>query len=170
MNDNTMVFEELQTILSKEHEAHEQILCAATEVNNAIKKNDLMTLQKHTSSLDEQVIQVEQIEEKRMECCNRLSKTIGMPGKEVRLAAIIEKAPPLIREKLTRLHAALKNAIAKIAKITIANRIMIEEGLAMVQGQFAIIMQAGKKFSHYQNKGGRASARVPYNPLINRTI
>jgi hypothetical protein len=170
VNDNDTIFEELETILSKEYEAHEQLLCAATEVNAAIKKNDLTVLQKHTSILDEQVLQVELIEEKRRECCGKLSHAIGISIEKVRLGTIIEKAPPSFREKLAQLHASLKNTVAKIAKITLSNRIMIEEGLAMVQGQFAIIMQAGTKFAHYQNKGGRAAAAFPYNPLYNRTI
>jgi hypothetical protein len=170
MNDTDTAFEELETILAKEYEAHEKMLSAATEVNVAIKKNDLATLQKNTSNLDEQVFQIEQIEEKRLACCSRLSLSIGTGSEPVRLAAIIEKAPPLFREKLGQLQTALKNAIAKIAQITIANRILIEEGLTMVQGQFAIIMQSGMRFAHYEHKGGRATAALPYNPLFNRTI
>jgi hypothetical protein len=170
MNTTDTVFEELETILAKEYEAHEHLLSAATEVNAAIKKNDLTTLQTNTSNLDEQVFQIEQIEEKRMACCGKLSCSIGISSEPVRLAAIIEKAPPLFREKLSLLQTALKNAVAKIAHITIANRILIEEGLTMVQGQFAIIMQSGIRFAHYEHKGGRATAALPYNPLFNRTV
>lgn len=170
MNDTTAAFEELQTILAREYEAHEQLLSAATEVNSAIKKNDLAALQKHTSNLDEQVFQIERIEERRVECCGSISQSIGVPAGNVRLATIVEKAPPLLREKLAQLQTALKNALAKIAQLTVSNRVLIEAGLAMVQGQFAIIMQSGARFTHYEHKGGRATARLPCNPLFNRTI
>lgn len=170
MNDSNTVFEELQAILSREYEAHEHLLSAATEVNSAIKKNDLAALRKFTSNLDEKVFQIERIEERRQECCGALSRTIGFPAGNVKLAAIIEKAPPLLKEKLTQLQAALKNALAKIAQLMVSNRILIEEGLAMVQGRFAIIMQSGARFAHYQRKGGRAAARLPCNPLFNRTV
>lgn len=170
MNDSDTAFEELEAILTREYEVHERVLLAATGVNAAIKKNDLLTLQKQTSNLDEQVFQIEQIEEKRIECCGRLSRSIGIQGENIRLAAIIEKAPPLFRQKLRQLQAALKSALAKIARITIANRILIEKGLSMVQGQFAIIMQAGTRFAHYEHKGGHAVATLPYNPLYNRTV
>lgn len=170
MNDSDMAFEELEVILAREYEVHEHLLRAATEVNAAIKKNDLLTLQKHTSNLDEQVFQIEQIEEKRMECCSRLSRSIGIRGENIRMATIIEKAPPLFGQKLKQLQAALKNALAKITRITIANRILIEAGLTMVQGQFSIIMQAGTRFAHYEHKGGHAVGTLPYNPLYNRTV
>jgi hypothetical protein len=169
MNDTTTVFEELQTILAREYEAHEHLLNAATEVNCAIKKNDLAALQKHTSNLDDKVFQIEQIEERRKECCGAISQTIGFPAGNVRLATIIDKAPPVLREKLAGLQTALKNALAKIAQLTVSNRILIEEGLAMVQGRFAIIMQSGARFTHYRHNGGRAAARLPCNPLFNRT-
>jgi hypothetical protein len=170
MNSVDSIFEELESILANEYTMHEHLFNAATEVNAAIIKNDLNALQQQNAALDEQVFQIGQLEERRMECCARLSHAIGLSGERVRLAAIIEKAPPFIREKLGMLHKALKNAIAGIRRITTTNRTMIEKGLAMVQGQFAIIMQSGSKFANYQHTGGRATATVPYNPLFNRTI
>jgi hypothetical protein len=170
MNDHDTGFQELATILSKEFEAHEKLLSAATGINAAIRKSDLDTMQKRTSDLDEEVFQIQLIEEKRMECCSRLSRSIGIPGEKVRLGAIIEKAPPTFREKLGTLQTALKNALAKIARVTVSNRILIEEGLATVKGHFAIIMRSGSKFAHYQQKGGRVMAALPCNPLFNRTI
>ena len=172
MNDTAVAFEELESILVKECEMHELLLDAATGVNVAIKKNDLNTIQKHTGFLDDQVFQIEQIEARRIECCGKLSSAIGIPGKKVRLGAIIEKAPPLFREKLKALQAALKNALAKIAKIMVSNRILIEEGLRMVQGQFAIIMQSasGSQYQQYQRKGGRSAPKHSSNRLFNQTI
>jgi hypothetical protein len=170
MNAVEMNYKELETILAKECEAHEQMFQATQAVNNAIRESDLPTLQKHTAYLDGKVCQVEQLEERRRDCCGALARGLGLGRMPVRLAALIEKAPAAIAGKLAGLHASLRNALEKIAKANVSNRILIEEGLQLVRGRLDLVAQAAGRFDHYGQRGGRESAELPLHPFINRTI
>ncbi|MCU0608634.1 MAG: flagellar protein FlgN [Chitinispirillaceae bacterium] len=170
MNPTTAGFGELETILERETEAHEQMFNAAIQVNSAIKQKDLPAIQKQTASLDEHVVQIEKLEERRKECCASLSGGLGLNRESVRLATLIGKAPQACRDKLAQLQASLKSAVERIAKITVSNRILIEEGLLLVQGQFGIIMQSGSPFTNYRQYGNKAMSSLPCQSIINRTI
>ena len=171
MNPTDVSFQELETILAKECEAHEQLLSAATSVNSAMKESDLATLQRHTADLDEQVFQIGKLEEQRESLCSTLTRALGFTAQRtIKLAAIIEKAPAAIREKLVSLHALLKSALTKISYINISNRILLEEGLRLVHGQLQLMTRSGVQFEHYHARGNRATAALPYHPFINRTV
>jgi hypothetical protein len=171
MNPADVSFKELETILAKECEAHEQLLGAAASINSAIKESDLATLQQHTANLDEQVFQIGQLEEERKTCCSALSRALGLTAQgAVKLTAIIERAPAAIREKLAALQTLLKNALSKISHVNVSNRILLEEGLQLVHGQLKLMTQPGIRYTHYQSRGDRATSALPYHPFINRTI
>jgi DNA repair exonuclease SbcCD ATPase subunit len=170
MNSIEMNYEELASILGKEFEAHEQLLSAATQVNDAIKGSDIPTLQKHSSHLDNQVIMIEQIEQVRGECCKTLSRAIGIERTSVKLATLIEKAPARFREKLSSLHRALKELIGNISRINVSNRVLLEEGLELVRGRIAIIANPTDRFAQYRQGGRLKSANTQLHPFINQTV
>jgi phage I-like protein len=159
MNTTNASFEELETILSREYDAHAELLDAAMQVNAAVKESDLETLRLRTAHLDEKVSKIAEIEEQRTACCGT-----------ARLAAIIGQAPPYLREKLYNLQTSLKAMLHKISRVNVANRVLIEEGLQLVQGTLALTMQPGVRFAHYRERGNRATAALPFHPFINRTV
>jgi DNA repair exonuclease SbcCD ATPase subunit len=170
MTSTELAFEELETILSKEFDAHEQLFSAAAQMNNAIKESDLPTLQKRSSLLDSRVLMIEQLEQQRGDCCTVLSRSLGINRVTVKLATVIEKAPPRFRGKLASLHTALKNIINKISSINVSNRVLLEEGLELVRGRLALIANPGDRFAQYRQGGRLSAAAAPLHPFINRTV
>ena len=169
MNSTEMNFEELADILAKECEVHEHVLQASRLVNSAIKESDLDTLQKHTAYLDSQVFQVGQLEERRKDCCGALARALGIGRPQVRLAALIEKAPAAIAGRLAGLHGSLRGALDKIFQMNVSNRVLLEEGLQLVRGRLELVVQSAGHFGGYGQRGGRATSKLPLHPFINRT-
>jgi hypothetical protein len=170
MNASALTFEELENVLAKECEAHEQMLQAAQAVNAAIRQSDLETLQKNTAYLDGRICLVEQLEERRKDCCGALARSLGIGRASLKLSALIEKAPAAAAGKLAGLHTSLRGLLEKIAKVTVSNRILINEGLELVRGRLNLAAQSAGRFDHYGQRGSRATARAPLHPFINRTV
>jgi flagellar biosynthesis/type III secretory pathway chaperone len=170
MNSIETNFEELTTILSKECQAHEHLLDAATGVNEAIKESDVPTLQMRSAHLDGQVSAIEQIEKLRGECCVTLSRELGIERTTVKLASLIEKAPARFREKLATLHRALKEIINKISTVNVSNRVLLEEGLELVRGRLSLIANPVDRFAQYRQGGRLKSSSMPLHPFINQTV
>ncbi|MBN2038265.1 MAG: flagellar export chaperone FlgN [Chitinispirillaceae bacterium] len=170
MNSTDCAYEELEAILTRECDAHEQLLTAATKVNSAIKESDLATLQNHTSHLDAKVAQIEQIELQRTDCCKALSRSLGIDRTPVRLTALIEKAPPRFRDTLSRLHRSLRSVLEKISNINVSNRVLLEEGLELVRGRFSLIATHQERFTQYRQGGRISGSKTMLHPFINQTI
>jgi hypothetical protein len=170
MKSTDLAFEELEKILGKEFEAHEQLLTAATQVNSAIKGSDLATLQNRTSHLDTKVALIEQLEEQRADCCRALSRSLGIDRTPVRLKALIEKAPPRFRDTLSRLHASLKSVLEKVSNINVSNRVLLEEGLEIVRGRFSLIATPDERFTQYRQGGRVSGSSAMLHPFINQTV
>ena len=170
MNSIEMKYEELESILGKEFEAHEQLLSAATQVNDAIKASDIPALQKRSSHLDNQISTIEQIERLRGDCCDTLSRALGIERASVKLATLIEKAPARFREKLSSLHQALKKLIGNVSTINVSNRVLLEEGLELVRGRIAIIANPVDRFAQYRQGGVLKPANTQLHPFINQTV
>jgi DNA repair exonuclease SbcCD ATPase subunit len=170
MNSIEMNYEELASILDKEFDAHEQLLSAASQVNDEIKGRDIATLKKRSSHLDNQVTMIEQIEQLRSDCCNALSRALGIERTSVKLATLIEKAPARLREKLSSLHRALKELIGTISTVNVSNRVLLEEGLELIHGRIAIIANPVERFAQYRQGGRLRSANAQLHPFINQTV
>jgi hypothetical protein len=169
MNSIEMNYEELESILGREFEAHGQLLSATTQVNEAIKGNDIPALQNRSSHLDSQISMIEQIEQLRGDCCNSLSRALGIERAPVKLATLIEKAPARFREKLSSLHRALKKLMGDISIINVSNRVLLEEGLELVRGRVAIIANPIDRFTQYRQGGRLKPANTQLHPFINQT-
>jgi DNA repair exonuclease SbcCD ATPase subunit len=170
MNSTELAFEELETILAKECEAHKQMFRAATQVNSAIKESDLSTLQERSSYLDCQVAAVERLEQQRGECCALLSRTLGIERTIVKLATLIEKAPERFREKLSVLHGTLRQTINRISAINVSNSVLLEEGLELVRGRMSLIANPSERFTQYRQGGRMKSSSSCMHPFINQTV
>jgi DNA repair exonuclease SbcCD ATPase subunit len=169
LNSIEMNYKELESILGREFEAHGQLLSATTQVNEAIKGNDIPALQNRSSHLDSQISMIEQIEQLRGDCCNSLSRALGIERAPVKLATLIEKAPARFREKLSSLHRALKKLMGDISIINVSNRVLLEEGLELVRGRVAIIANPIDRFTQYRQGGRLKPANTQLHPFINQT-
>lgn len=169
MSTANTAFQELDAILAEENEAHQRLLDAAAHVNSAIRESDVETLRKRSTVLDQRIVEVQRIEERRTECCKALSFSLGLGSGAVRLARLIEKAPPALREKCVRSRASLQSVLEKIARITVANRILLEEGLRIAHGRLRTIMRPDGRFAQYAGHGRRAAPDSAFHPFINQT-
>lgn len=170
MNSTELAFEELETILTRECEAHEGLFRAASEVNKAIRESDLGALQERSSRLDGQVVAIERLEERRGECCAVLSKNLDIDRSPVKLATLCEKAPQHFRDRLSKLHVALKQIVARIATINVSNTVLLEEGLELVRGRMSLFANPSNRFAQYRNGGRMRTSSAPLHPFINQTI
>lgn len=169
MNSPDARYEDLETILTREHEVHEEMTRAAADLNDAIRASDLDTLRMRSAALDEKVIRMGQLEEQRIDCCAAISRALGFRSAGVKLAVLVENAPARFREKLAALHASLKKAIDNLSSITVSNHVLLEEGLGLVRARFALAAQPAGRFDRYRSGGSRVSAGLPCHSFINRT-
>jgi DNA repair exonuclease SbcCD ATPase subunit len=170
MNSIEGNFEELTAILSNEYKAHEQLLEAASQMNDAIKESDITQLQKRSSYLDNQVAMIEQLEQQRNDCCKTLSRALGIERASVKLATLISNAPEQCREKLSSLHDALKKIITTISTVNVSNRVLLEEGLELVRNRLALIANPIDRFTQYRQGGRIKQAHASLHPFINQTV
>lgn len=170
MNSVELNYEELSSILGRECDAHEQLLRAACQVNEAIKGSDITALQARSASLDNQIALIEQIEMQRSDCCGALSRALGIERASVKLAMLIEKAPLRFREKLAAMHRTLKEVLSRISTVTVSNRVLLEEGLELVRGRLSLIANPTDRFSQYRQGGRLKTTATPLHPFINQTV
>ena len=170
MNSLELHFEELADILNKECDAHERLLEAATQVNEAIKKSDISSLQARNASLDNQIALIERIEKQRGECCGALSHALGIERAPVKLATLIEHAPERFRETLAALHRTLRDLLSTISAVTVSNRVLLEEGLELIRGRLSLIANPVERFAQYRMGGRLKTASTPAHPFINQTV
>lgn len=162
------IYEELLQILSCELDLHNKLVEIASAFNKSIREDNLNEIQNYTAKYDELICQIEKLEEKRNELCCILRKKIGLQQKEPRLLLLIESAPLNLKNSLSNVHQKLKEKIETLSKITVSNRILLENALTVINSTISIYQQSQKKFEPYGiRKKGKAFQNYS---LINRTI
>lgn len=162
-------FETLEQVLKSELESHTALLATAMEFNRAIKEENMDSINRERTVHDEVICRIERLEEQRIACFGTLARSLGVAGKQVRLAKLLEKAPPEWHERLCAIQKLLRDKMTEVSRITISNRILLEEGLKVVANTFSMLRGAGGKYSCYGNRGESVS-RSAFNSLINKTV
>ena len=171
MDPNNAFFKKLESILAREYEAHEQLLGAAERLGSAVKESDLATLRKCTAGLDDHVSMVARIEDERAEFCTALSASLGLAGRgALRLSAIIDRAPLSLRDRLRGLQASFKTLLRKISFVTVADRVLLEEGQHLVRSKLMLMMPSPARFVNYRQGGARAAECRQTNPFVNKSV
>ena len=159
---------ELEEILSREATVHDSLLQTAREFNKALRESDLAAIQQHTNSQDEQTFAIEQLEEQRIECLGTLSQALGLHTAHPGMQTVLEIIPQTWRERLSHIHASLKQKITDLAQINTSNQILIEDALTILNSTFTALRQPSEKFSQYGGKGTTATGAAPSRTFINR--
>ncbi len=161
-------YEELVRILSCELELHNNLVETANVFNKSIREDNLPQIQNYTVKHDELICQLEKLEEKRIELSGIIANKIGIKKREPRLSLLIESAPYDLRSTLSNVHCKLKEKIDELSKITVSNRILLENALTVINSTISIYQQSQKKFEPYGiRKKGKAFQSYS---LINRTV
>jgi hypothetical protein len=163
------VLEKLEQVLQSELDVHTALLASAREFNDAIKEENIAVIDRQRLVHDETVCRIEKLEEQRMVYCAALARSLGIVKKPLRLAMVLEKVPHQWKERLGRIQQSLKEKIGELSKISISNRILLEEGLRVVGHTFSMLRQAGKKYAAYGKRGQSVSGPA-LQSIINRTV
>lgn len=163
------LFEKLEKILKSELDVHRTFLTTAQAFNGAVREENISEIDRQRTAQDETICRIEKLEEERILCCRNLAARMGITKKPVKLSLLLGKMPVEWRDRLGMIHKALKQKLMEVSKITVSNRILLEEGLKVVTHTFSLIQQGGKKYSVYEQRG-RAAPGGTLQSIINRTV
>lgn len=163
------MYEELEKILVCELEVQSSLVETATAFNKSIREDCLPDIQTLTIRHDQQICQVEKLEEQRIEYCILIGKKLGLKSKEPRLASLIEQAPPQRKTQLSEIQIHLKKRIDELSKLTISNRVLLENALNIINNTFTFLQQTQKKYVPYGSKN-KSNLAYQGHTLINRTV
>jgi hypothetical protein len=163
------MYEELEKILACELEVQSSLVQTAAAFNKSIREDNLIDIQTYTTKHDQQICQIEKLEEQRIQYCVLIGKALGLKSKEPKLASLIEKAPLQRKTNLSEIHIHLKKRIDDLSKLTISNRVLLENALNIISNTFSFLQQTQKKYVPY---GTKKKSNLAYqgHTLINRTV
>ena len=164
------VLEKLEQVMQSELAVHDDLLASSREFNRAIRENDIENIDRQRSVQDATICRIEKLESERRSCCAVLAQSYGIVKQPLKLAMLIEKVPKQWCDRLGELQRALKDRLAELAKISASNRILLEEGMRMVQATFGFVRQAAAGRYCAYGKHGRTVAGPAVQSIINRTI
>ena len=165
-----LLFEELAAILANQHEAHEKLLEAADLVNKALREGDLDKVQTSSKMLDAITAKIAQLEETRSECCATISRRLGLPEHSRKLLSMNEHAPSTLKARIVLLHEGMKKLLHEVSMLTISNRVLLHEGLDLIQLKFGFIHRTRRSYINYR-RGGKTSAPAGIKfSFVNRVV
>ena len=162
------ILERLEQVLKAELDTHSALVVTARAFNQALKEENIESIQQHRAAHDEALCKIEKLEEQRIECCSVLAQSFGFSKKQLKLAQLLDKIPEAWRARLSAVRQALKSKITELSKLTISNRILLEEGLRIIEHTFSLVQQGSNKYAGY-GKRGQSMVGPPLDSLINRT-
>lgn len=162
------LLEKIEQILQQELDIHEALISTSEHFNQAIKQEDVGSIHKHSADQDEKINLIARCEEQRMHYCTSLCTELGITVASPRLATILERIPLQWRERLGKIQVVLKQRTKMLARLSIANRILIEEALLILNNTFALIQNAHKKY-HAYGMYGKSTAVPAMRTIINQT-
>lgn len=164
------LLEKLEKILKSELDEHITFLDTARAFNHAIKEEDLGKIEQQRLVQDETVCRIEKLEDQRMECCTELAQSLGIGSRPFRLAQLLEKLPEHWRSRLEDIRRTLRNKVNELSKMNISNRILLEEGLRMVEHTFSSIRKCGSsRYAAYGQRGQVTGGTGP-RTIFNQTV
>ena len=163
------VLEKLEQVLTSELEVHEEFLASSREFNRVIRDEDLDGIDRQRTVQDETVCRIEKLEKERRSCCTVLARSFGIAREPLKMSMLLEKVPSQWRDRLNSLQETLKGTVREVTKISTSNRILLEEGLRVVQSTYAYVQQAaGSRYAPY-GQHGRTVSKPLLQSIINKT-
>lgn len=163
------ILEKLETVMKSELDIHITLVTSAHEFNGALKGDDLAGVDRQRQVYDESVCRIEKCEAQRTECCIAIAKSLGVVRRPLKMGMLLEKLPPMWRDRLGGLQRALHEKLTELFKVNVANRILLEEGIRMADHTIAMVRKAGKKYGAYGHYGQMVASPVTMT-IINRTV
>jgi hypothetical protein len=165
---NTLL-EKLETVLKSELEVHGAFLASTRELNNALKEENLVKIDHQRHMQDESICRIEKLEEQRSEYCTELARSLGISRRPVKMTMLLEKLPQQWRDRLGSIHMMLRDRLTELSRISVSNRILLEEGMRIAGNTISLIRNAGKKYGAYGHYGQQVAVPLT-TTLFNKTV
>ncbi len=162
------LLEQLADILKGESDLHQDLLKTADALNEAIKAQNLDTIQTCTSIYDEQIYQIAKLEEKRIECTSEIAGLLNIKEEIPKLDTLLQRVPQTWRTRLSALQTNLKRQIRELTKINTSNRILLQEEISFINSSI-MMFQSPPRTIQYGGKGKTAVLSTSRN-LINKVV
>ena len=160
-------FEELKSILTDELTIHDELVKTAKEMSNAIKEKNVDLVQMLTGKYDNFIWQVELLEVRRLELCDRITKTVKPQNHHMNLQNLILIMPKEERKPFTELRASLKGKIGELVRINTSNGLLLNESLEAINKNFELFSQIQNKFNGYK-KSGTMDKKTVKKSIVNQ--
>lgn len=162
------LLEKIEQILQLELGIHDTLITSSEQFNLAIKQEDIGSIHKYSADQDEKINLIAKYEDQRIHYCTSLCAELGITTPQPRLTTILERIPQQWRERLEKIQFALKQKTKMLARLSVANRVLIEEALLILNNTFTLIQNAQKKY-HAYGMYGKSTAVPAMRTIINQT-
>lgn len=162
------LLEQLADILKSESDLHQDLLKTASDLNEALKAQNLDSIETCTSIHDEQVYQIAKLEEKRIECTSEIAVVLEIKEEIPKINSLLLRVPKKWCTSLSALQLKLKEQIRVLSKINTSNRILLQEGISFINSNIKMF-QSPPRTHQYGGKGKSAVIASSRN-LINKVV
>ena len=157
---------ELKSILEKQLDLHKDLIRIAGNMNSAIKKNDINEIHALTCKFDEYTGQIDQLETKRLEICDKIAILSKSESKHLNLQQIIQLLPKNSAQSFMRLKIELKQKLLDLKKINSSNQILLNESLLLIKKDFEFMARLQNKLSGY-GQNGKIEVKAVKRSIVN---
>lgn len=159
---------ELVDLLQKQEEIHDELISSATIMGNCIKEKNIAGIQEITSRYDHLTGQVENIEIKRLELCDKIALEKLATVAHLNLKGILNILDDKDDKKvLEDKRNSLKKKIETFSKLNMRNNILIEDRIEDIDSNVKIIADQVNKPAGYGKAGTMSSGKVNKH-MLNR--
>ncbi|MCX7725287.1 MAG: hypothetical protein N2053_00410 [Chitinispirillaceae bacterium] len=163
------ILEKLEFVLNKEEESHLSFLKLAKELNKALRENNITEIERLRKLYDESICYIEKLEEERLSCCVTLKELLGIKTSQINISTLINLVPEKWKQKFFTIKNNMKKIIDELASITTSNRILIEEGIKVMNASILNIYKLNNRYSCYK-RSGKNERNYFFNGILNKTV
>jgi flagellar biosynthesis/type III secretory pathway chaperone len=157
---------QLLSILEKQSDLHNDLIKIAENMNKAIKKNDINKIHILTSQFDEYTGQIDQMETKRLELCDKIALISKSKLKHLTLQQIIQLLPGNYVQSFIQIKTELKQKILDLKKINSSNQILLNESLLLIKKDFEFMAKIKNKLNGY-GQNGKIDTKTTQRNIVN---
>lgn len=163
------ILKELEHILNKEQESHASLFKLAKELNKALRENNITEIDRLRKLYDESTFNIEKLEEQRLYYCATLKELLGIKTTHFNLNTLINLIPENWKQRLLTIQKNMRKIINELSNITISNKILIEEGIKVINISISNIYKLNNRYYCYK-RSGKNEKNYSFNGLINKTV
>jgi len=146
-------FEDLYHNLENQYATHERLLCAAGEMNRALKNRNPSLVAEYTALYDQYQCELAKFEDERLAICDTIAQTKTPPLKHMSISNIIAMLEGGEKARFEDIRQKLKEKINAINKYNVSNKIILDIEMKALHNTFQNLAAPETKMNPYQAKG-----------------